>query len=91
MTQKIKEELDNWLNDFYIHATGTKDYGCNECIRIRNYIHSLYTQHFLGLLDEELLPIVKHNLWFKGHNAEQLTEAIITSIKKKINDSVDQV
>ena len=24
--------LKDMLNDFYFHATGTKDYGCSECI-----------------------------------------------------------
>ena len=41
MVEKKIEEIDSILKEFYIHAAGTDDYGCDECMRLRNQLIDL--------------------------------------------------
>jgi excisionase family DNA binding protein len=41
MISKEEEAIDRILKEFYIHAAGTDDYGCEACIKTRNELVDL--------------------------------------------------
>ena len=42
--QERDEKLDLLLKEFYIHATGSDDYGCKECLKIKEKIKQLFSE-----------------------------------------------
>ena len=43
-TNKTIDNLDLLLKEFYIHATGSDDYGCKECLKIKEKIKQLFSE-----------------------------------------------
>jgi len=43
-TNKTIGNLDLLLKEFYIHATGSDDYGCKECFKIKEKINQLFSE-----------------------------------------------
>ena len=41
---KTIDNLDLLLKEFYIHATGSDDYGCKECLKIKEKIKQLFSE-----------------------------------------------